>query len=45
MPFVTDGNIVTGTAAGASEQFAIELVRILSGEETCEKIKKGCVLR
>lgn len=45
VPFVTDGNIVTGTAAGASEQFAVELVRIMAGEEAAEKIRKGCVLR
>lgn len=39
--FVTDGNLVTGRGPGASEQFAMELVRILAGEETANKIRKG----
>lgn len=36
--FITDGNVVTGRGPGASEQFAMELVRILAGEETAKRI-------
>lgn len=39
--FITDDNLVTGRGPGASEQFAMELVRILAGQETHDKIKKG----
>ena len=39
--FVTDGNLVTSRGPGASEQFAMELVRILCGEETAKKIHDG----
>lgn len=36
--FVTDGNVVTGRGPGASEQFAMELVRILAGDEVYTKV-------
>jgi len=39
--FITDGKLVTSRGPGASEQFAMELVRILAGQETYDKIKKG----
>lgn len=39
--FITDDNVVTGRGPGASEQFAMELVRILCGQETYDKIRKG----
>ena len=39
--FVTDGNLITSRGPGASEEFAMELVRILAGEETAERIHKG----
>lgn len=39
--FITDGKLVTSRGPGASEQFAMEIVRILAGQETYEKIKKG----
>ncbi|MCQ2592177.1 MAG: DJ-1/PfpI family protein [Treponema sp.] len=39
--FVTDGNVVTARGPGASEQFAMELVTILVGKETSEKIRKA----
>lgn len=44
-PFVTDGNVVTGRGPGATEQFAMELVRLLTDEETALKIKKSSVQR
>ena len=43
--FVTDKNVVTSRGAGASEQFAMEVVKILCGEETAEKIRKGTCQR
>jgi len=44
-PFVTDGNLVTGRSAGAAEEFAQELIRILCGEETAKKVHDGTVQR
>lgn len=45
LPFLTDGTLVTGRGPGASEQFAMELVRIFAGEEKAAEIKKGSCLR
>jgi len=45
LPFLTDGNLVAGRGPGASEQFAMELVRIFAGEEKAAEIKKGSCLR
>ena len=36
--FVTDGNLVTSRGPGAAEEFAMELVRILTGEEVYRKV-------
>ena len=44
-PFVTDGNLITGRAAGSSEQFAMELIRLLFGENSAEQIKKATCQR
>ena len=44
-PFETDGNVITSRGAGTAEQFAMELVRLLAGCETAEKIRKGTVQR
>ncbi len=43
--FITDGNLVTARGPGASEEFAMELVRILAGVETFERIHSGAQLR
>ena len=43
--FVTDGKLITARASGASEEFAIELVKILCGEELAQKIKIGNCMR
>lgn len=43
--FVTDGNLVTSRGAGAAEQFAMELVRILEGDEKAKKVHDGTVQR
>lgn len=39
--FITDGNLVTSRGPGASEQFAMELVKLLVNEETAKKIQIG----
>ncbi len=39
--FITDGNLVTSRGPGASEQFAMELVRLLAGQEIHDKIHEG----
>ena len=44
-PFVTDGKLVTARGAGASEEFAMELVRLLTDEATAEKIRAGTLQR
>lgn len=38
---ITDGNLVTSRGPGASEQFAMELVKLLAGEEVYERIHSG----
>ncbi|MCR5436730.1 MAG: DJ-1/PfpI family protein [Treponema sp.] len=43
--FITDGNLVTSRGPGASEQFAMELVRILAGQKVCDDVHNGCLLR
>lgn len=43
--FVTDGNLVTGRGPGASEEFSIELVRILCGEEVAKKVHDAAMMR
>lgn len=43
--FIRDYNVITGRGPGASEQFAMELVRILAGQEAFDKIHKGSLLR
>lgn len=36
--FITDGNLVTSRGPGAAEEFAMELVRILAGQEMYDKV-------
>ena len=43
--FVTDENVVTARGAGAAEQFAMELVRILEGEQKAKQVHDGTVQR
>lgn len=43
--FVTDGNLVTSRGPGAAEEFAMELVRILAGEEVCKKVHDSAQMR
>ena len=43
--FVTDGNLVTSRGPGASEQFAMELVRILAGQKIFDEVHAGSLQR
>ena len=43
--FVTDGNLITARGAGAAEEFAMELIRLLCGEDVAKKIHDGTVQR
>ena len=43
--FITDGNLVTSRGPGASEEFAMELVRILAGQAIHDKIHDGAQQR
>lgn len=43
--FITDGNLVTSRGPGAAEEFAMELVRILAGEETFRRVHDGAQMR
>jgi len=38
-PAVTDGIVTTGKSAGTATDFALELVRVLRGDEAAEKIR------
>ncbi len=43
--FVHDGNVITGRGPGAAEEFSMEIVRTLCGDETAAKIKTGSCQR
>ena len=45
VPFVVDGNVITGRGPGTAEEFAMELVKLLTNEETYNSIKKGSIQR
>lgn len=45
VPFVTDGTLVTSRGAGTAEQFAMEIVRLLCGEETRAKTATATIQR
>ncbi len=42
---VTDGNIITGRAAGAAFDFGLALIAVLCGEETATRIAQEVVFR
>ncbi len=44
-PVVVDGNVITGQGLGATIPFALELVKILAGNDEAEKIKKAICYR
>ncbi|MBQ8164135.1 MAG: DJ-1/PfpI family protein [Clostridia bacterium] len=41
---VRDGNIITGRAMGSAHEFALEILKALSSEESAEKMKKAIIL-
>lgn len=45
VPFITDGNVITSRGAGTAEQFAMELVTLLAGQEKAAKLKAACCQR
>ena len=45
VPFVVDGNVITGRGPGTAEEFAMELVKLLAGSEVYDSIKKGSIQR
>lgn len=44
-PFVTDGNLVTGRGAGCAEELAIELLRILAGNDVAKQVHDKSIQR
>lgn len=45
LPVVTDGTVITSRGAGTSEQFAMELLRVLEGEEVRDTVKVKTIQR
>jgi len=41
---ITDKNIITGRGVGAALKFSLEIVRILSGEELAEQLRKAMLV-
>ena len=39
VPFVFDGNVLTGRGPGTAEQFAMKLVELTAGEQIAERIR------
>ena len=45
VPFVLDGNLLTGRGPGTAEQFAMKLVELLSDAETAKRVHDGSCQR
>mgnify|MGYP002625394753 CR=1 FL=1 len=45
VPFVLDGNILTGRGPGTAEQFSMKLVELCAGIETAKKVHDGSCQR
>ncbi len=45
VPFVSDKNLLTGRGPGTTEQFAMEAVRLLCGEDVALKVKTASIQR
>ena len=43
-PVVSDGNITTGRAAGASAEFGLKLAEILVGAKEAKKVKEAMLI-
>ncbi len=41
---VTDGKIITAVGMGVATEFGLALVRLLKGEEACEKLRASCMI-
>ena len=42
---VTDGTVITGRSAGTAFDFALELIRVLRGEDAAQKVASGIVYK
>ena len=42
---VRDGNVITGTSAGSAVGFALELVKVVAGEEAAQKVADSIHIR
>lgn len=42
-PVITDGKITTGRALGSAVPFALELIRLMAGEEAVSRVKQAIV--
>lgn len=45
VPFVLDGNVLTGRGPGTAEQFAMKFVEVAAGAETAARIRAGSCQR
>ena len=45
VPFIHDKNLITACGAGAAEEFAMEIVKTLCGEDEYKRIHDGCCQR
>lgn len=45
IPTVTDGNITTGRGAGPALQFALEIVKVLKGEDVATQLEKKMLIQ
>lgn len=45
VPFVHDGDLITGRGPGAAEQFSMEIVRTLFGEDVATKVSTAACMR
>lgn len=45
VPFVHDENLITGRGPGAAEQFSMEIVRTLFGEDVAKKVSSAACMR
>lgn len=45
VPFVHDSNLITGRGPGTAEEFSMEIVKTLAGEDTWKKVKASSIQR
>ena len=44
-PCIRHENVITGTSAGCAIDFALELIRVLKGDEIAQQVKQQIVIR